>query len=89
MPFSFPASPSVNQTSVQNGRTYQWDGYVWNLVANVSTHASTHASGGSDPITPSAIGAAETSHSHSAADVNSGTLDGARLEIHPFLLMGG
>lgn len=50
MPFSFPASPSVGQTSAQNGRTYQWDGYVWNLVGNVSTHAATHASGGSDAL---------------------------------------
>lgn len=61
MPFSFPSSPSLNQQSVQNGRTYQWDGYVWNLVANISTHASTHASGGSDALTPASIGAVATS----------------------------
>lgn len=67
MPFSFPASPSVNQTSVQNGRTYQWDGYVWNLVANVSTHASTHASGGSDPV------------SLAGSQITSGTVADARL----------
>lgn len=67
MPFSFPASPSVNQTSVQNGRTYQWDGYVWNLVANVSTHASTHASGGSDAV------------SLDGSQITSGALAAARL----------
>lgn len=50
MPFSFPSSPTVGQQSVQNGRTYQWDGYAWNLVNNISTHASTHAASGSDPI---------------------------------------
>ena len=31
-----------------------------------SSHASSHASGGSDAITPSAIGAAATTHKHSA-----------------------
>jgi hypothetical protein len=33
MPLSFPSSPAVGQTSVQNGRTYQWSGYAWELVA--------------------------------------------------------
>jgi hypothetical protein len=32
MAISFPASPSVGQTSVQNGRTYTWSGYAWELV---------------------------------------------------------
>lgn len=50
MPFSFPSSPSIGQTSVQNGRTYQWNGYSWDLVGNVATHAITHSSSGSDPI---------------------------------------
>jgi len=34
-----------------------------------STHASTHASAGSDPITPAAIGAAAASHSHAQSDI--------------------
>ena len=34
-----------------------------------TTHASTHASGGTDAITPESIGAATTSHTHSAAQV--------------------
>ena len=33
MPLSFPASPTVGQTSTQNGRTYAWTGYAWELVA--------------------------------------------------------
>lgn len=33
MPLSFPASPTVGQTSTQNGRTYSWTGYAWELVA--------------------------------------------------------
>jgi hypothetical protein len=32
MPLSFPASPTVGQTSTQNGRTYSWTGYAWELV---------------------------------------------------------
>lgn len=50
MSFSFPSSPSVGQTSVQNGRTYEWSGYTWDLVKNIATHASNHASSGTDPI---------------------------------------
>ena len=51
MPLSFPSSPTVGQTSTQNGRQYTWSGYAWELTANVSGHASTHGSAGSDPIT--------------------------------------
>ena len=42
------------------------------------THASQHASGGSDPITPASIGAAASSHNHSATNITSGTLAVAR-----------
>jgi hypothetical protein len=34
MPLSFPASPTVGQTSTQNGRTYTWSGYAWKLAAS-------------------------------------------------------
>ena len=51
MPLSFPSSPSVGQTSSQNGRQYTWDGYAWNLSSNVAGHASTHTASGSDPLT--------------------------------------
>jgi hypothetical protein len=40
---SFPASPTVGQTSTQNGRTYTWTGYAWELVPASS-------SGGLNPI---------------------------------------
>jgi hypothetical protein len=33
MPLSFPSSPSVGATSQQNGRTFSWTGYAWELVA--------------------------------------------------------
>ena len=37
------------------------------------THASQHASGGSDPITPAAIGAAASSHNQAASTITAGT----------------
>ena len=59
MPFSFPESPTVGQQSTQNGRVYSWTGRVWRLVSAVlASHASTHASGGSDALTANQIGAA-------------------------------
>jgi hypothetical protein len=51
---SFPASPTVNQQVTEGGRQYQWDGYAWSLVANVSPHAATHGESGSDPLAISA-----------------------------------
>lgn len=51
-------------------------------------HASTHGSSGSDPITLTAIGAAAATHQHAAGDINSGTLDAARLPTVP-LTKGG
>ena len=38
-----------------------------------STHASQHGSGGSDPITPAAIGAAAASHNQAASTITAGT----------------
>jgi hypothetical protein len=92
MPFSFPASPSVGQTSAQNGRTYIYVGSnAWELTGNVSGHASSHAAAGADPLTLSVSqvtglqtaldGKAASSHAHSASDVTSGTLDAARLPL--------
>lgn len=37
------------------------------------THASQHGSGGSDPITPAAIGAAASSHNQAASTITAGT----------------
>ena len=70
MPLSFPPSPTVGQQSTQNGRVYSWTGRVWRLVSAVlASHASTHASGGSDAI------------SIAASQITSGTLAAARLPI--------
>jgi hypothetical protein len=44
-------------------------------------HKASHATGGTDALSPADIGAATTSHTHAAADVTSGTLDVARLPV--------
>jgi hypothetical protein len=67
MSITFPSSPTTGQTAAVNGRTYSWNGYAWNLVANVSGHAASHASGGADALTLA------------ASQIASGTLADARL----------
>jgi hypothetical protein len=57
MSITFPSSPTVGQSVTQNGRNYVWSGSAWELYGNVASHAATHAVGGSDPLTPAAIGA--------------------------------
>lgn len=78
---AFPSSPANGAQHTESGRTYQFDGSkAWQLVANNSLHASTHASGGSDALTLA------------ASQITSGTIAEARLpttSLHPFLLMGG
>ena len=44
-----------------------------------SAHKTSHATGGSDALTAADIGAAATSHTHTAADITSGTIATARL----------
>lgn len=50
MPSSFPSNPTINQTTIQNGRTYQWSGYSWDFVANIAQHSSSHSVSGTDPL---------------------------------------
>lgn len=45
MPFSFPSSPTVGQISIQNGRSYSWSGYSWQLVGTVSATVASSTSG--------------------------------------------
>jgi hypothetical protein len=49
----------------------------------LAAHKSTHATGGSDALTPGDIGAATQSHTHSASAITSGTLDLSRLPFTP------
>jgi hypothetical protein len=48
-----------------------------------TAHASSHATGSTDPLSPAAIGAAASVHTHAASDVASGTLNAARLPLVP------
>jgi hypothetical protein len=45
----------------------------------LAAHKASHATGGTDALTPADIGAAAVSHPHSASDIISGTLSNARL----------
>lgn len=44
-----------------------------------AAHKATHATGGSDALSAADIGAAAASHNHAAGDINSGTLNIARI----------
>ena len=44
-----------------------------------TAHKASHATGGTDPLTPADIDAADASHAHDAADVTSGIIAPARL----------
>lgn len=77
---SFPASATVGQQHSEGGRLYQWTGIVWDLVANVSSHAASHAASGPDPLTIA---------SSQISDFSSAVASASPAPIHPFLLMGG
>jgi hypothetical protein len=53
MSLSFPSSPSVGATSVQNGRTYSWTGYAWELSVSNSTNVVTASTVAGFPATGS------------------------------------
>lgn len=81
---NFPATGSETTLYLDesSSRLFQWESPVYVEVGGVGggfAHASTHATGGSDAITPASIGAAAASHVHAADAITSGTLDDARL----------
>jgi microcystin-dependent protein len=52
----FPDEPEVNDSFTAGGRTWTWDGNVWNSTAQpVSLHAGTHNIGGGDELSGLAI----------------------------------
>jgi hypothetical protein len=73
---SFPASPTNGQQVTEGGRLFSWDGYAWSLVANVTSHAESHATGGGDALTLA------------ASQIGSGTLADARLSSNVPILPG-
>ena len=46
MPLTFPASPTVGQTSTQNGREYIWTGYAWELAPSPAAVTSVNGATG-------------------------------------------
>ncbi|MEA4934802.1 MAG: hypothetical protein VB071_14655 [Lawsonibacter sp.] len=94
-----PATTDFYNVEDQNANMDKLDAALKVLADGkaASAHAAQHATGGSDPVTPESIGAAEAghthtpasigaaaaSHSHAATDITSGTLSTARLPTVP------
>jgi hypothetical protein len=82
-PSTFPPSThthplsALTQSSATSGQVPTWDGTSWTPQTPSgggsggapAAHASSHATGGSDAITPASIGAAAATHTHVLADV--------------------
>ena len=71
-----PASGNASATEVVLGS----DTRLTN-ARTPTAHKSSHATGGTDALTPADIGASALNHAHSALDVTSGTFDIARLPV--------
>lgn len=52
MPIDFPDSPSVNDQFTADGRTWEWDGSVWNSVSSVAPTGPTGPTGPQGPTGP-------------------------------------
>jgi hypothetical protein len=83
----FPAtgSDSALYLAEDTSRIYQWESPYYvevGVSSGVANHASSHATGGIDAITPASIGAAAASHVHSADAITSGVLPDARLSAN-------
>ena len=46
MPLNFPTNPTNGQAATVNGRLYQWNGSVWQLVTYVLPNATNNTVGG-------------------------------------------
>jgi hypothetical protein len=79
---SFPPTGLANvlYLSVDNSRAYQFANgvYVEVGVSGTGPHASTHATGGSDAITPESIGAASLSHTQAASTITDFATEAAK-----------
>ena len=59
----------ICRVSFANSRITGIVSQIGNAGLKVSAHASTHATDGSDPITPASIGAASANHTHTPASI--------------------
>lgn len=81
---SFPAtgaSSSVLYLASDTSRLHQFVGGVYveiGVAGSTPPHADTHATGGSDAITPASIGAAAASHTHTASQVSDFATEAAK-----------
>jgi len=58
MALNFPSDPTVGQDFSSGGRTWKWDGLRWQTMQSApAAHKSTHATGGTDALSPADIGA--------------------------------
>lgn len=80
MPFSFPSSPTVGTTSVQNGRTYVWTGLAWELSSPTFTVSPSAPTGGNPgdvwvqtsstgQVTPSTINSDTNNYNPASGDI--------------------
>lgn len=88
----------LTATGTRDATTFLRGDGTWALPpggGGVAPHAATHASGGSDPVTPAAIGAATATHNHDAAysalghTHDHGMLTGLGDDDHPQYLTQG
>lgn len=66
-----PLASEFYDIEVQNGNMDKIDAEMKANADKIKTHASQHATSGSDPITPASIGAAPAGHTHNYAGSSS------------------
>ena len=84
MAINFPNSPTTNQEYAVGSVVWIWDGAKWVLKTNSVLHASSHAIGGSDPITGDTI---TTTNAYTSWTATSSTIGGQLSGINSALAM--
>ena len=63
----------ICRVSFANSKITRIVSQIGNAGLKIAAHASTHATDGSDPITPASIGAASANHTHTPASIGAAT----------------